>query len=218
MRTKYFTKMHITAAFFCAGLLLVFSCKNQPDEETIRLYIRASDAYSMGHFSEAAAMLQEQKSFYPALILRGKAEFFLGELDKAEKTCRSAVKLRPSSLEAGLYLARILRQKGDLESAINTTENLLSDNPQDIRVLRLASGLALESGKTDTALSLLDRAAECSAECAMVLLDRGRLRWIAGKTNEALEDLSRAGVMLPWDTPLKRSILNLENIIREAVE
>jgi hypothetical protein len=63
----------------------------------------------------------------------------------------------------------------------------------------------------------LDRASEFSAESAMVLLDRARLRWIAGNSNEALEDLSRARAMLPWDTPLLRSILNLENIIKGAL-
>ena len=52
----------------------------------------------------------------------------------------------------------------------------------------------------------------------MVLLDRARLRWVSAGADEtalrsALDDLSRAKAMLPWDTPLLRSISNLERTI-----
>jgi tetratricopeptide (TPR) repeat protein len=207
-------------------LLLVFflliSCNRAPDEETIRLYVRASDAYTLGRFHEVTEILRGQNNFVPALILRAKAEYFLGDLENAEKTCRRAIKLRPSSFEASLYLARILRDKGDYAGAQSQVESLLADNPQDIRTLRLAAELAFNAGRLDETAILLDRAAEFSAESAMVLLDRARLRWVTGASNEAavraaLEDLSRARAMLPWDTPLERSINNLERTIREAL-
>ncbi|MCL2411828.1 MAG: tetratricopeptide repeat protein, partial [Treponema sp.] len=156
-------------------------------------------------------------------ILRAKAEYFSGDIEKAEKTWRRVIKLRPSSMEAHLYLARIFREKGDLAGAMNITENIITDNPQDIRSLRLAAELAMDVGKFDDAVILLNRAAEYSAESAMVLLDRARLRWIAGISDNSLQetvlqqavldDLRRAKAMLPWDTPLYRSIVNLENTI-----
>ena len=205
-----------TFLFFTIVCLCV-SCTKSPDSDTIRVFVRASDAYSQGRFTDVTEILRKENNFPPALILRAKAEFFLGELEKAEKTCRRAIKLRPSSLEASLYLARILREKGSLAAAVEIVESLLADNPQDIRALRLAAELASNTGKYAEAMILLNRAAELSAESAMVLLDRARLRWIAGNSNEALEDLSRARAMLPWDTPLLRSILNLENIIKGAL-
>jgi len=208
-------------SFLCAILCVVFclaffaaSCAKSPDKETIRLYVRASDAYAQKHFAEVIDLLHKQNNFPPALILRAKAEYFFDKTDKAEKSCRRAIKLRPSSLEANLYLARILREKGDLKGAETLLESLLADNPQDIRALRLSAELASEKGKYDEAAIFLDRAAEFSAESAMVLLDRARLRWTAGKSEEALEDLSRAKAMLPWDTPLLRSISNLEKTIK----
>ena len=211
----------------CAVILLSASCApnfggKSPNAETIRLYVRASETYAQGRFEDAAEILQGQNKFPPALILRAKAEYFYGDLEKAEKSCRRAIKLRPSSLEASLYLARILRDKGDLSGAKDIAESLLADNPQDIRALRLAAELAADSGRMDEAAVFLDRAAEFSAESAMVLLDRARLRWAAGKGDEAarqaaLEDLSRAKAMLPWDTPLFRSISNLEKIINEVM-
>jgi len=218
MKTVTLQKSFIRSALyiaFCAVLCAAcVSCVKSPNTETIRLYVRASDAYSQKHFAEVIELLHNQNNFPPALILRAKAEYFFDNMDKAEKTCRRVIKLRPSSLEANLYLARILREKGDTAGAETLIESLLADNPQDIRALRLAAELASDNGKYDSAGVFLDRAAEYSVESAMVLLDRARLRWTAGKNEEALEDLSRAKAMLPWDTPLLRSISNLEKTIK----
>ena len=209
--------LRITPVFVC--VLLFASCAKSPDAQTVRAFVRASDAYTQGRFFETVEILQKENKFPPAVILRAKAEYFLGNLENAEKSLRRAIKLRPSSLEAGLYLARVLREKGDLTGAQALAESLLADNPQDIRTLRFAAELAFDAGRFDETSILLDRAAEFSAESALVLLDRARLYWVAGRTGEAaqlaaLNDLSRARAMLPWDTPLLRSISNLEEIIR----
>ena len=204
--------------FFLSGLIILFaSCVKSPDMESIRLYVHAYEAYSQGRLDDVIEVLNSQNNFQPALILRAKAEYFSGDLKKAESSCRRAVKLRPSSMEASLYLARILRESGDLAGAEKLTEGMLADNPQDIRALRLAAELASDAGKFDEAAVFLDRAADFSAESAMVLLDRARLRWIAGRSEDALDDLSRARAMLPWDTPLLRSISNLERTINEVM-
>jgi len=211
------------AIFYVALCSVSCTAENtkSPNTETIRLYVRASDAYSQGRFAETAELLQKQNKFPPALMLRAKAEYFSDNFDKAEKSCRRALKLRPSMLEANLYLARILREKGDLAGAEAVIESLLADNPQDVRALRFAAELASDNKKYDEAVIFLDRAVEFSAESAMALLDRARLRWTTGRSSEslvkALEDLSRAKAMLPWDTPLLRSILNLEKTIKGAM-
>ncbi|GBU27644.1 hypothetical protein R84B8_01179 [Treponema sp. R8-4-B8] len=218
---RNFISLFLISTVFCVAFCAT-SCSashaKTPNTETIRIYVRASDAYAQGQFTEAATLLYKQNNFPPALVLRAKAEYFSDNLDKAEKSCRRAIKLRPSLLEANLYLARILREKGDLKGAETVLESLLADNPQDIRALRLAAELASDARKYDEAAIFLDRAAEFSAESALVLLDRARLRWTSGKSAEAyakaLEDLSRAKAMLPWDTPLLRSISNLEKIIK----
>ncbi|MDR3020183.1 MAG: tetratricopeptide repeat protein [Treponema sp.] len=239
---KYFTNIiaanaatvgNIVAVMIVTALaLLAVSCAKTPNAETIRLYVLASEAYAAGKFDETVEILDKEKKFVPAMTLRAKAEYFSGDFERAENTCRRAIKLNPSSFEAKLYLARILRDKSGfddaslnkpafnetaLNEAVQLTESLLSDNPQDIRALRLAAALATEKGKNDEAAAYLDRAAEFSAESALVLLDRARLRWVSGKAPQALEDLSRARAMLPWDTPLLRSITNLENIIKEVM-
>jgi tetratricopeptide (TPR) repeat protein len=212
---KNFLLFLLTSVFTAA--LFLTSCRKEPNVETINLYARASEAYASGDFSQVTEILDEEKSFPPSLVLRAKAEYFYGDLKKADKSCRRALKLQPSSLEAKIFLARITREIGDLENAVRLIESVLSDNPQDIRALRFAAELAKDAEKDEEAIAYLDRAAEFSAESAMVLLDRARFRWIAGKDREALEDLNRARAMLPWDTPLLRSILNLEKIIMEVM-
>ena len=209
--------LRMTIIFICVSFLFWISCGKSPDEETIRAFARASDEYAQGKFAGTVEILQRQNYFPPALILRAKAQYFMGDLENAEKSCRRAIKLRPSSLEAGLYLARILRDKGDMPGAQAAAESMLADNPQDIRVLRLAAELAFNAGRFDDATILLDRAAEFSAENALVLLDRARLYWISGRWEAALEDLNRAKAMLPWDTPLLNSISGLEEIIRRVM-
>jgi len=210
------TKRIMTMFFFC--LLTFATCDNQPDKNSIYLYANAYEAYSQGRLNDVTEILREQNNFPPALILRAKAEYFNGNFEKAENSCLRAIKLHPSSAEANLYLVRIYRTQGNLTEAQKTIENLLADNPYDIRALRLAAELASDAGKFDEAVIFLDRAAEFSAESAMVLLDRARLRWIAGKNQEALDDITRARAMLPWDTPIHRSISNLEKTIKEAAQ
>jgi tetratricopeptide (TPR) repeat protein len=168
-------------------------------------------------FGETSKILRAENHFPPALLLRAKAEYFSGDFEKAEKSCRRLLRIRPSSNEGKYYLARIMYENGESAIAAGLTESILTDFPHDIRTLRLAAEIASETGRRDEAVILLDRAAEFSAENALVLLDRARLRWTAGKKHDALEDLSRARAMLPWDTPLSRSINNLEKTIKEAL-
>jgi len=204
--------------FICAVVFTFFSCSKTPDQKTIIRYFYASEAYAQGRFAEAIESLSGEKKFPPSLLLRAKAEFFSGDVEKAEKTCRRLLKKQPTFYEGKLYLARILREKGETDTAARVTESLLADYPQDIRALRFAAELAGESKKYDEAVIFLDKAAELSAESALVFLDRARLRWVAGKGGEALEDLSRAKALLPWDTPLLRVINNLERTIKEVMQ
>jgi len=200
---------------FIFGVLFLNSC-NALNEQTLLLYARAKEQYANGRFSETSELLSQANRFVPALTLRGKAEYFSGDLGKAELSCRRAVKYRPQAFEAKLYLARILREKGETQNAEKIIFDLLSDNPNDIRTLRFASALAHQQGKIQEARIFLDQAAELSAESAMVLFDRARMHWEAGRSTQALEDLCRSRAILPWDTALAKSIENLELLIQDA--
>jgi tetratricopeptide (TPR) repeat protein len=206
---------------FCAALAacLVFgaACAKN-DDKTLLLYAKASSAYAKGNYTETAELLAAVKNFTPALVLRGKALYFCGDDAGAETDFRNALRRSPSSVEASLFLARLLRDSGRDGEARRRAEALLRDNPQDIRALRLASDLASAGGDSESAAAFLDQAVEASAESALVFIDRARLRWIGGNGEGALEDLRRAEALLPWDTALSRSIRELRFLIASGTE
>ena len=207
----------LAAAF---PVIFVLSCAGkEADEETLLLYARAAGLYREGRFSEAAAALSDTGQFFPALLLRGKAEFLSGNDEAAEKSLRRALSLKPGSAGAALALARLLREQGRAGEAETLVEGVLGEDPQNIRALRLGADLARDKGPAGEAdaVVFLNRAAEASFETALVFLDRARFRWEGGKGEEALEDLQRARSLLPEDVPLVKSIEKLENVILEVL-
>jgi tetratricopeptide (TPR) repeat protein len=205
-------------AFFAVLILFVcLACVSGAGEETLLRYAKARSLYFQGRFEEALENLNNSmENFIPGLTLRGKAEYFSGDAENAERTFRLALKKRPSASEAALYLARVLREGERPDEARALVEALIADDPLDVRALRLAAGLEGDRGQDGQALAFLDRAAEAAAEYAMVFIDRARLRWIAGKGEETLEDLGRARALLPADTPILRAVERLETAVREA--
>ena len=196
--------------------IVSFSCSNKnPGEETLLLYTRASSVYREGRYEEAASMLSRERNFAPSLILRGKAQFFIGKDEEAEQALRRALSLRPGNIEAGLYMARLEREKGNFNDARQLIEKMLSDDPQNIRALRFAAQLSRDIGPEGEAASIafLDQAAEASVESALVFIDRARSHWINGNARAALEDLQRAKALLPENSPMINSVTSLESII-----
>jgi tetratricopeptide (TPR) repeat protein len=189
------------------------------DEETLILYSRAREMYSEGRFAETVNILEGMKKFHPGLVLRGKAEYFSGDIPAAEKTFRRSLSLRSSSVEARIYLARVLREQGKNAAAMEIVESVIADDPANIRALRLASDLVNAQGDQGNGevLALLDRAVEAASETALVYVDRARMRWIMGNGKAALDDLDKARQLLPWESPLVKSIENLESVIKEAL-
>jgi len=213
----------LLAALVLAGVmgLTLASCGVQkPGEETLRAYGGAVKAYLEARYEDAIDLLAGVKKFPPGLILKGKAEYFAGRIQEAEKTFRRACTLSPGGAEAQLYLARTLRDQGKIEEAGKVVEKILAGNPLNIQALRLAAGLAKERGPGGEAeeTAFLDRAADACAEGALVFLDRARLRWKEGRGKEALDDLKKARYLLVEGSPLAASVENLERVIRRSLK
>jgi tetratricopeptide (TPR) repeat protein len=197
------------------GLLIfsLFSCAGNMNEGELLAYVRASEAYRAGHFREAADAASRIGDFVPVLLLRGKAEYFLGNAAEAEKHFRKAMRGRNETGEAALYLVRVLREEGREGEALSLAEKILESDPSNTGALRLAASLSRDNA---VAVSLLDRAVEASGETALVYLDRARFRWVAGRTEEALEDLRKTRILLPSGSVLVKSVTNLERAIRQT--
>jgi tetratricopeptide (TPR) repeat protein len=197
-----------------AALFFFSSCGMSRSEELVR-YAKARSVYVQGRFAEAAELLLPLRSFPPALTLRGKALYFQDRLPEAEKVLNRARRLRPSSLEAGLYLARIRGEQGDHEGAVDLVEGLMADDGENLRVLRYAAELAFLQERPGDGIAFLERAAESGEELALVFLDRARFRWIRGDGGGALEDLDKAAFLSGEESLLGRNAARLKKTIEE---
>ncbi|MDR1468857.1 MAG: tetratricopeptide repeat protein [Spirochaetaceae bacterium] len=214
--------IRLVGGIVLAGFVL-FACsacsgqKTGSEAELVR-YVRAKVLYDEGRFADALQLLAKE-TFIPSQILRGKAFFFSGDRENAEKQLRAVLKKRPSAVEASLYLARVLREKGEGGAAETIVNQILSDDPQNVRALRLAADLQKDKGPeySAEALAYLDRAVEASMETAMAILERARHKWLLGKDAEALADLAGAKTLFPPDTPALKVVDNLQATIEELL-
>lgn len=204
----------------CALVTISSGCsRGTVSEKVLRVYIHGAALFSEGKYRRCAELLSAEEdakalnSFVPALVLRGKARYFLGEAESAEADFKKALKKEGGQTDACLYLARIAREKGDGGGALRLVERLLAADPYDARALRLAAEITKSGGNEAVSLAYLDRAVEAGGESALALLERSRRRWVSGRPDEALADLRGAKALTAKESPLYRVITNLEKTI-----
>ncbi|GMO28914.1 MAG: hypothetical protein Ta2F_04310 [Termitinemataceae bacterium] len=222
-KIKYFAPVIVAAFVFASCALPALS---DVDEKTLTIFSRAHGIYAEGLLKETAEMLLPKNTggkaqrFIPLLVLRGKAEYFSGDITSAVKTFRKILKLKPAQVEAQLYLARSLREKDKSAEARKIVEDLLSCDPNNIQALRLAAELAKERGDQGdaSAVAFLDRAAFVSKENAYIFLDRAREYWAMGNGEKSLNDIRIAKALVSQTDPAARVLANLENTITTVIE
>lgn len=229
-KPEFFKKANVQIVLWFALLVLALSgclpenaAQKNVDDDTLQMYIRAQKIYAEGRFKDASQMLLNNPKtgkFTPALTLRGKAFYFSGDIEKAAADFRRVLKRRPTQTEAALFLARIYHEQGDEKKAVLIVENIISDDPSNVRALRLAAQLAesADGAGDKTASAYLNRAVEASGETALAFLDRGRFHWRSGRDEAALEDLRRAKALIYAQSPIYKTIENLENIIKTPAQ
>jgi predicted Zn-dependent protease len=213
---KHHPALAIACLFLGGFAVSACSAEETGTESQLLLYGRAKALYDGGSFAETLQLL-EKETFIPSRILRGKAYYFSGAPENAEKQFRAVLKKRPSAVEASIFLARTLREKGDGAAAEKMVNRIISDDPQNVRALRLAADLQKDKGSAYSAeaLAYLDRAVDASVETAMAILERARHKWLLGKDKEALADLAGAKTLLPPDVPALKVVENLQSTIEE---
>jgi tetratricopeptide (TPR) repeat protein len=205
------------ACLFLAGIVVsACSAKETGTEAQLLLYARAKVLYDGGNFAETLQLL-EKENFILSQVLRGKAYYFSGDRENAEKQFRAVLKKRPSAVEASIFLARTLREKGDGAAAEKIVSRIISDDPQNVRALRLAADLRKDKGPeySAEALAYLDIAVDSSVETALAILERARHKWLLGKEKVALADLARAKTLFPPYIPALKVVENLQSTIEE---
>ncbi len=195
--------MKNAATVLCLGIVLSGgSCLSSGHaDEVLKAYAAAATAWDSGDYTAALSLagscLAMDHRFLPALMIRGKSLFLLGDDELAIDTLSKAIVETPRAGQAALWLARAYRAHGDASRAERTCQRALQADPANIEVLRLASMLALDAGDAQASLAYLDRSIESAAEAGLAFVDRAALRWAAGDGLGASTDLDAAMAILP---------------------
>lgn len=96
--------------------------------------------FSMGYLSLSMSLMQLRK------------------LDESEQACRKAIELESGLLQAKDYLGQILVTKGKLSEAQVIFEQLITENPQNVKVLYQLGNLLKSQGKLAQASSYYQQA------------------------------------------------------------
>jgi tetratricopeptide (TPR) repeat protein len=125
--------------------------------------------------------------------------FAAGKLEEAARAFEEAARLDPEDYEAVCLLPQVYRSLGDRPreaSAIrrgrDVIERCLRVNPDDVRALYMAGGLAIRAGETRRGLEVLDRALEIQPDEFAVLYNCACGYALAGEVDRALELLDRS--------------------------
>lgn len=198
--------------------LFAASCDSPPSDLELRSYAEAAARFEEGDFVAAKRALGGAGNLPPARILSGKIAWYGGDAAGAERSFRAAAKAAPASVEARVWLARSLRSLGREAEAAKLVESVLSDDPGEVRSLRMAAEAAGERGEAASAAAYLDRALGSAGELAFAYIDRARLRWIAGDGNAALDDLRKAAALLPANSAAVRAARKLTEAIQDGTK
>ncbi|MDR2842920.1 MAG: tetratricopeptide repeat protein [Spirochaetaceae bacterium] len=211
-KIKFMPCLFITLIFYSCGVV-------HADKENIALLSKAYNFYVEGHFDDVKEILSAKNSggraqrFIPILILRGKSEYFSGDILSAEKTFKRILKLNPAQIESRLFIARILLEQNKPVAAQKAVEEILANSPGNLNALLLASKLAKENDGGTASLAFLDNAANEAENLSFVFLDRAREYWVMGKNKLALADIKKAKALVAETEPIYKSIKNLESAI-----
>jgi len=129
----------------------------------------------------------------------GTAYFFTGRFEEAEASYRTAVELRPRSVDAHRNLADALDAQGRAEEARAEyaearalAEEQLEQDPDDVELALLGAFLAARSGDCVAATAWADRLAAGSPGTADVVHQVAYVDALCGRRRQALDRIGQA--------------------------
>lgn len=212
--------------------LLYLSCSATEEassaiyEDPPELYSRALGAWRQGDWQACAELLDSlltegpmsrtNPHRYRALLLRGKAlymEASVASYSEAAWVLEAALRERPSSSEAAVWLARVYVGQAKQGAAGDLLERLLEDCPANTEALRLSASLAAGQQDAAGAMALLEQAAAGKTELALVFLDKACMEQAAGDRQGCLLDLDLALQLAGEESLLGRRIVQLQTLL-----
>lgn len=118
--------------------------------------------------------------------------FHLGQLPKAEQSCRQLLKTYPKSLVVNNVLGVVLKETGRLAEAVQAYDKVIRLKP-DYAIAYSNRGVALqELGKLKEAMASCDKAIRFDPDYAQAYCNRGVTQQALGKRQEAVQDYDKA--------------------------
>ena len=134
-----------------------------------------------------------------------------GHHAESENAIKEAFKLNPG--KAAIAKAERATRDGRMEDAEKTLREILSENPNNAKAIRMLGSIALEANRYRAARRLLERAVELSPGVAMSWTDLANLHVKKDRYDEALAAVQRA---IDIDPAFAHSYVVMGNILTRA--
>ncbi len=134
-------------------------------------------------------------------VLRGRANFELGQHEDAVSAFEAARKLKPSSAEPLVGLGLVSHAQSRLQEALARYDEALALVPTDTEAWYRKGEALRDLGRPTGAAEAFDRALRAAPKSLRVRLARGSLRLTQGDVQGALEDVMVVREQKPKDLP-----------------
>ncbi|PQQ21075.1 dnaJ protein P58IPK homolog [Prunus yedoensis var. nudiflora] len=185
----------------------------------VRLLLATKD-YS-GVIAEAGYILKEDEDNLEALLLRGRAYYYLADHDVAQRHYQKGLRLDPEHGElkkAYFGLKNLLKKtksaednvnKGKLRLAVEEFKAALALDPN-----HLAHNPLVKLGRGKDALSSCNEALKIDEELLEALVQRGEAKLLTEDWEGAVEDLKSAAQRSPQDMNIREALMKAEKALK----
>ncbi|GKV05657.1 hypothetical protein SLEP1_g17643 [Rubroshorea leprosula] len=194
----------------------------------VRLLLAAKD-YT-GAISETGYILREDENNLEALLLRGRAYYYLADHDVAQRHYQKGLRLDPEHGElkkAYFGLKNLLKKtksaednvnKGKLRLAVEDFKGALALDPNHLaHNVHLHLGLCkvlVKLGRGKDALSCCSEALNIDGELTEALVQRGEAKLLTEDWEGAVEDLQAAAQKSPQDMSIREALMRAEKALK----
>lgn len=194
----------------------------------VRLLLATKD-YS-GAIAETGYILKEDENDLDALLVRGRAYYYLADHDVAMRHYQKGLRLDPEHSElkkAYFGLKNLLKktksaednvEKGKLRLAVEDYKAALAMDPAHLaHNVRLHLGLCkvlVKLGRGNDALSNCTEALNVDGELTEALVQRGEAKLLTEDWEGAVEDLKAAAQKSPQDMSIREALMRAEKALK----
>ncbi|CAI0471482.1 unnamed protein product [Linum tenue] len=220
---------HSKALEFVDKVVLVFSpACSKAKILKVRLLLGVKDFSAA--ISESGYILREDENNLEALLLRGRAYYYLADHDVASKHYQKGLRLDPEHSElkkAYFGLKKLLKKtksaednanKGKLRVAVEDYKAALAMDPDHIaHNVNLHLGLCkvlVTLGRGNDALNSCNDALNIDEELLEALVQRGEAKLLTEDWEGAVEDLKSAAQQSPQDMNIREALMRAEKALK----